>query len=151
MISWKCEQDDPLVLPLADAKGKTVESRGARLTIHSSEVKPRQWNGEIDLTYDNPQLGEKFKIRGPGIPPLEINRPIDFLERQIEILDDKDQAYHWQYLQSPSERTHGRMKLIVYSPNQPERLELDKLRIRVSMLTGAAIEVPFSFTDIPLP
>ena len=145
------QQDDPLVLPLADARGKSVESRGAKLTIHSCEVKPRQWNGEIDLTYDNPQLGEKLRVRGPGVSPIDINRPGDFLERQIEILDDMDRAYHWQFLQTPSERTHGRMRLIVYSRNQPERLELEKLRIRVSMMVGAAIEVPFSFADVPLP
>jgi hypothetical protein len=145
------QQDDPLVLPLADAGGKSVESRGARLTIHGAEVKPRQWNGEIDLTYDNPQPGEKLRVRGPGVPPVDINRPTDFLQCQIEILDDKDRAYQWSFLQAPSGRTKGKMRLVVYSRNQPERLELEKLRIRVSMMVGAAIEVPFSFADVPLP
>ena len=43
------------------------------------------------------------------------------------------------------------MRLQVRPRNQGERLDFSKLTLRVFTMVGAAIEVPFSFADVPMP
>ena len=50
---------------------------------------------------------ETLKVQGPGIAPLEINRPLDLIEREIEIRDDQDQPIEWSFLRPPPAGTEG--------------------------------------------
>ena len=43
------------------------------------------------------------------------------------------------------------MRLHVRPRNQGDRVDFSKLRLRVFTMVGAAIEIPFSFADIPMP
>jgi hypothetical protein len=142
---------DPIVVPLADVRDRTIENDGVRLTIHEAVVKPRYFDGELELSLETEKPAETLRIQGPGIGPLEINRPLDLIEREIEILDDHDRPIGWSFLRPPAQGLRGRMRLYVRSPNQGERLEFSKLRLRVSTMVGAAMEVPFSFADVPMP
>ncbi len=142
---------DPLVLPLADAKEKTIENDGVRLTIHEAVVQPSHFDGEVELSLETEKSPETLRIHGPGIGPLEIHRPIDRIQREIEIRDDQDQPIAWSFLRSPTQGQRGRMRLQVRSRNQGERLDFSRLRLCVFTMVGAAIEVPFSFTDVPMP
>jgi hypothetical protein len=136
---------------LADAQARTVESDGVRVTIHEAEVKPNSFVGELELSLETEKSPETLKVQGPGIGPLEINRPIELIEREIEILDDKGQSIEWSFLRTPTQGLRGRMRLLVQRRNQGERVDFSKLRLRVFTMVGAAIEIPFSFADIPMP
>ncbi len=150
-VAVMARRADPLVLPLADAKGKTVVQDGIRLTIHEAEVKPGHFHGELELTLETDEPDETLKVQGPGIAPLIVPRPLDLLERQFEILDDGDHALGWSFLQPPKRGVRGRMRLQVRPLEQGERLDFARLRVRVFALVGAAFEVPFSFADVPMP
>ncbi len=142
---------DPLVMPLADARARTIENDGVRLTIHEAVVKPNHYDGELELTLETEKVPETLRVQGPGIGPLEIDRPTDLIQQEIEIRDDQDQSIAWSFFRPPTQGLRGRMRLQVRPRNQGERLDFSKLRLYVFTMVGAAIEVPFSFTDIPMP
>ncbi len=150
-VAVMARQADPPALPLADAKGQTVAKDGVRLTVHEAKVKPGHFDGEIELTLEIDDDGETLKIQGPGVAPLDIRRPIDLLQRQLEILDEADRALEWSFLRPPKQGIRGRMRLSVRPRESGERVEFSKLRVRVFAIVGAAIEVPFSFADVPMP
>jgi hypothetical protein len=142
---------DPLVVPLADIKEKTVESDGVRLTVYEAVVPPSQFFGELELSLETEKPAETLGVQGPGIGPVEILRPIDLIEREIEILDDQGRSIEWSFLRPPPGGLRGRMRLQIRPRNQGERLDFSRLKLRVSTMIGAAIEVPFSFADVPMP
>ncbi len=144
-------RSEPLVVALADAKEKTIENDGARLTVHEAVINPNQFYGELELSLETEKPAETLRVEGPGIGPLEINRPLDLIEREMEILDDHDQPIGWSFLRTPAHGLRGRMRLQVRPQNPGERLDFSKLRLRFSPMVGAAVEVPFSFTNVPMP
>jgi hypothetical protein len=144
-------RSNPLVVPLADAKERTIEDDGVRLTVHEAAVTPGQFHGEVELTLETERPAETLRVLGPGIGPLEINRPMDLLEREIEILDDRGRPLEWSFVRPPAQGVRGRMRLHVRPRDQEEPLDFSGSRLRVSMMVGAATEIPFSFADVPLP
>jgi hypothetical protein len=142
---------DPLVVPLAGAKAKTIENDGVRVTIHEAVVKPNRLDGELELSLGTEKKAETLTVRGPGIGPLEIGRPTDFCQSELEIVDDHEHSIEWSFLQAPAQGVRGRMRLYVRPRNQGERIDFSKLRLRVFTMVGAAIELPFSFADISMP
>jgi hypothetical protein len=142
---------DPLIVTLADAQGKTIENDGVRLTIHEAVIKPSYFDGELELSLQTEKAAETLKVQGPGIGPLEISRPLDLIEREIEIRDDRDQPIEWSFLRTPTQGLRGLMRLLVRPRSRGERIDFSKLRLRVFTMVGAAIEIPFSFADIPMP
>jgi hypothetical protein len=150
-VAVMARRADPIVMPLADAKEKTIEKDGVRLTVHEAVVKPNYFAGELELSLETERPAETLRVQGTGIGPLEINRPIDLIQREIEILDDHDQSLDWGLLRPPSEGQRGRMRLQVQLRNPGEPLDFAGLKLRVFTMVGAAAEVPFSFADVPLP
>ena len=150
-VAVMARRADPLVVPLSDVTPRTIEDDGVRLTIHEVEVKPGHFNGELEFTLDTEKPGESLKVHGPGIGPLPVHRPYDLIQREIEIRDDQDRLFAWSFLRAPSEGVRGRMKLQVRSPNQGERLDFSRLKLRVFTMVGAAMEVPFSFAGVTMP
>jgi hypothetical protein len=153
VVAVMARRADPLVVPLAEAKAKTItiENDGVRLTIHEAIVKPNHYNGELELSLETEKPAETLSVHGPGIGLLEITRPIDLNQREIEIVDDEDRPIEWSFLQPPTQGVRGRMRLYVRPRNQGDRVDFSKLRLRVFTMVGAAIELPFSFTDVPMP
>jgi hypothetical protein len=142
---------DPLVISLADANPRTVENDGVRVTVHEAAGRPNELYGELELTLETERPAETLRVQGPGIAPVEIPRPFDLIEREIEILDTNDKLIAWSFLQPPPGGLRGRMRLQVRPHNQGERLDFSGLRLSVSTMVGAATEFPFSFADIPMP
>ena len=142
---------DPLVVPLAGATEKTIENDGVRVTIHEAAVKPGQFYGELEFSLETEKPAETLRVHGPRIGPLEISRPLDLIEREIEILDNQGRSIGWSFLRSPDRGLRGRMRLQVRPRDQGERLDFSGLRLRISPMVGAAVELPFSFTDVPMP
>jgi hypothetical protein len=132
---------DSLAMPLADAKERTIEDDGVRLTVHEAVVKLGQFYGELELTLETERPAETLRVQGPGIGPLEIHRPLDLLEREIEILDGRGRLIEWSFLGPPAQGVRGRMRLQIRPRDQGEPLDFSGLQLRVSTMVGAATEV----------
>ncbi len=142
---------DPIVISLADANPRTIENDGVRVTVHEAAVEPNHFYGELELTLETERPAQTLRVQGPGIAPVEIPRPLDLIERELEILDEHDRLIAWSFLKPPPGGLRGRMRLQVRPQDQGERLNFSGLRLRVSTMIGAATEFPFSFADIPMP
>ena len=104
---------EPLVVPLAGAAEKTVEDDGVRLTVHEAVVKPKQFMGQVELTFEIERLAETLRIQGLGIGPLKVPGPLDLLEREIEVVDSEGRSLDWSFMRRPTEGVRGRMRLRV--------------------------------------
>ncbi len=143
----------PLVVPLGGGAGTVVGNDFAKVTIHELKANPDQPRGEVELTYETVEPGTKLKIRGPGIAPLELDRPNDLLMQELEILDEDGQRLSWSLMRVPDRPAEfrGRMRLLVRASGSLGRVDFAKLRLVASQFGGAAVEVPFAFADVPLP
>lgn len=144
-------RSDPIVVALRDVKDRTVEDDGVRLTVHEAVVKPSHFDGEVEFTLETGTPAGTFRVQGPGIDPVEIPRPIDLIEREIEVLDDQGRPMQWNVLKTPAQGVRGRMRLVIRSRNQGEPIDFSGMKLRVATMVGAAIEVPFAFADVPMP
>ena len=81
-VAVMARRADPLVVPLADATARTIENDGVRLTIHEAVVKPNHFDGELEFSLETEKAAETLKVQGPGIGPLQINRPIDLIQQR---------------------------------------------------------------------
>ena len=142
---------DPLEVALGGAAEKTVQNDAARLTIHEAIVKPNQYAGELELTFETTRPAATLLVQGPGIPPVELRSSLDQLQYQLEIVDDQGQAKRWSYLKPPPEGSRGRMRLQVQGQGPEDRADFAQLRLRAYAVVGAAVEVPVSFRDVELP
>jgi len=90
--------------------------------------------------------------RKPGDSPSGVNEPpvaesvarVDQFQRQLEILDERGRLLPW--FQSGVDAEAGRLTLTLNGLAASEPREL-----RYYELTETAIELPFAFSDIPLP
>lgn len=144
--------DDPIEVPLANASGRTIERDGVNLTIHEVEVRPGQYNAELELTFETEASPETLLVQGPGVPPMAIPRPLDRLQREIEVIDEGGCPRTWQFLKLPTEAgLRGRMRLMIPSNVPGSPIDLSRVKLRVSTLVGAAMTFPFAFDRVPMP
>lgn len=135
-------QSDPLVVPLADAAGKSFEKGELHLAIHELRNDANQRQRQIELSV---QEGP-----GEGIPGSDNTlssipgQRIDGHQQNIEILDARGQALPW--FQTSVDLQSSRLTLTVAGLAGAEPKEL-----RYYRLTEATVEVPFTFTDILMP
>jgi hypothetical protein len=131
---------DPLVIPLASAAGKTFENPEVQLIVHEIRAVPNSTNSQIELTVwpsdreasssQGDAEGSRFMMPRPYRPQL-----------QIEVTDVRGQLIPW--FQSGADVDNSRFTITVTN-SQPSEL-------RYYALTQSAANVPFEFTDIPMP
>ncbi len=143
--------DDPIVVPLADAGGRKIERDGIKLAIHESEVKPGQFNGELELTFETETPSDSLLVQGPGVAPTMIPRPLGPIPHEIEVIDGQGRPLNWHFLRSPPGGLRGRMRLMIPSHAPSTPLDLGEVKLRVSTFVGAAMTFPFAFDGVPMP
>jgi hypothetical protein len=135
-------QPDPLVVPLADAAGKSFDKGDIHLSVHEIRSDPRTRQRQIELTV------RENRAEGPsgGDDPLAHDPTARFDPRQqnIEVIDDRGQVLSW--LQTGSDMESSRLTLTLAGAFGPEPKEL-----RYYRLVGTTLDVPFTFTDVPMP
>lgn len=91
-----------------------------------------------------------MSVRKANGPPLSIHRPMDLMELRLEVFDSHGESLLWQFMKLPSETTQGRMTIVIRD-RFFRQLNPDDLRFRYWDLMAAAIDLPFTFKDIPTP
>jgi hypothetical protein len=134
----------PLVIPLANAAGKTFEDQEHRLTIH--DIRPTATNHNTLV-----ELSIKANEPTPSSDHADQDVFNDGFQRadpqhlQIEVFDAGGHLIPW--FQSGADAETSRFTLTL--TNQAQPLSLKELRYYA--LSRATVKIPFEFTDIPMP
>lgn len=131
----------PLVISLASAAGRTFQNEDVVLTVHESRAAEAARPGSVEVT-----------IRpGPGVLSAgaanggEVGFRPDSHQQQIEVLDAQGHLLPWYQTGFDSEA--GRLTMTF--PNHEPGTKPAELRYY--SLIRATADVPFEFTDLPLP
>ncbi|MFI5454968.1 MAG: hypothetical protein ACHRXM_05905 [Isosphaerales bacterium] len=141
-LTVSSRRPDPLIVPLTNSAGKTFENPDLQLTVH--EIRP-MLNTRNTLVELSLRPSDRDALSSPddadGFNNL-MQRP-DPSQLQIEVTDTRGQMIPW--FQSGADAETSRVTLTLTNP----ATELKELRYYT--LTRSSVNVPFEFTDIPMP
>jgi hypothetical protein len=132
---------DPMVIPLADARGRTFRGDGAAITVEAVRTAPNEPQATIELvlrpgTHDGP-------TRPGGLAPLASA----FLDRQLEVCDGQGRLLP-SFPQETEARADEVRMVLVLAPGDGATAPA---QIRFFGLTRARAEVAFDFAEVPMP
>lgn len=131
----------PLTFPIAGASGRTFQNEDVALTFH--DYKPAENNRPGTLEVSIRSVAGMASSAGFRSPELGV-RP-DVHQEQIEVVDSRGRLVPWY--QSNFDVEAGRLTMMF--PSQEPGVKA--VEMRYFALTRALTEVPFEFTDLPLP
>ena len=135
-------QPEPLVVPLASSAGKTFDSRDLHIVVHELRLDPNTHQRQLDLTV--------HETGSEGIPSADtgafadLGSRLDPHQQNIEIIDARDQIVPW--IQTNTDLESSRITLTMAGAGVTDLKEL-----RYYRLSETAVNVPFSFADVPMP
>jgi hypothetical protein len=139
-LAVSSRRPDPLIVPLASSAGKTFENPDIQLTINEIRPLPNMRTTQIELTL---RPGER------DASGSEQEGSINVFQRQapaalpIELFDSRGQLVTW--FQSNVDPANSRVTLTM------SNLTTELKELRYYSLTRSSVNVPFEFTDIPMP
>lgn len=148
-VNVAARKDEPLVIPLAEAKGKTFETEEVSITINDLTDAPNNQPGSaIELSLRPKGAGP---VGGDGVPMalnLTAIQAQQSPQRQIDILDKDGQVYkQWYPSSSRVNQEEAQLTLTV----MPTEGVGPPTQIHFYSLTRATAEVVFEFRDVPMP
>ncbi len=135
-------QPDPLVVPLATATGKAFDNSDLHVLVHEVRFDPNTHERQIELTVRATRSG--------GLPAADdesvadLGSRFDPHQQNIEIIDTRGHVVAW--FQTSIDMESSRITLSMAGPASAEPKEL-----RYYRLSETAVNVPFSFSDVPMP
>jgi len=135
-------QPDPLVVPLATAAGKAFGSSDLHVLVHEVRADPNTHQQQIELTVRVTRSG--------GLPASDeesvsdLGSRFDPHQQNIEIIDTRGHVVPW--FQTSIDMESSRITLTMSGRAGTEPKEL-----RYYRLSETAVNVPFSFSDVPMP
>jgi hypothetical protein len=149
-ITVRARTDDRLIVPLEDAEGRTFSDRGLGVSLAVAKIGRQEQNTSIQLTLrpeDRPLEDATLLagLRQDGLGPA----PTWFrLEDHLQIRDGRGRVCWWDATSTPTEREGEiEVRLTVY----PTGSVGPPAELRYHGVVGAAVAVPFEFTDLPMP
>jgi hypothetical protein len=144
-------RSDPLVVELKGATSKKFSAGSTSITVHEINTDSgREPTVDFTLETDHAGAEETIPVCDSKGAHLTVNRPLDLLELRLEVLDSRGVSLFWQFTRAPTERTQGRMAIVIHD-RSAKRNHPDLLRLRYWELIGAATDLPFAFKDVPTP
>lgn len=148
-VSLAARKEDPLVIALDQAKGKTFQTEEAALTIHGVEMAPNNQPGtsiEISL---RPNAASDPNLDGGLVnAQMMAMRTQQAPQNQIEILDAQGRPYRqWYPSSSRIDQDEARMTLTL----MPSDGLGPPAELRYYSMTRATTEVEFDFRNVPMP
>ena len=131
--------------------GKEFSAGSTRITVHEIKAESGR-EPTVDFTLETAHVGdeETIMVCDSKGARLAVNRPIDLMELRLEVLDSRGESLFWQFTRAPTQRTQGRMAIVIHDRNS-KRERPDDLRLRYWEMIGAATDLPFVFKDVPTP
>jgi hypothetical protein len=135
----------PLVVPIADAAGKTFENSEMQVVIHGIRKNPTQTQTTIELTIR--PLGDAAPIfeAEPNASRDSFLPQSDVPQQHIDVLDAQGRVLPWYQTSNDPDSSRMAMTLNQFGAG------IEPKEIRFYSLTKAVTSVPFEFRDLPLP
>jgi len=145
-LAVSSRRSDPLIVPLTETTaGKTFENPDMRLTIHAIRALANSQNTLLELSVasddDDASLpAREMAVYGAGA------RRIDPHHLQIEIVDQRGQSIPWFQSTVDVETSHFTLTLTggLSQASHPKEL-------RYYALSRSDVDLPFEFSDVPMP
>jgi hypothetical protein len=147
-VMVSARKDDALVVNLEGAKGKSFRSEEVTLVVHDIQPDPNQQRTTIDISLspNNPSND----VDGPAnrFPGASMIAGMNAPQNQMEILDANDRPYpQWFPSSTRIDNDQARMTLML----MPADGVGPPAKIRYYEMARATTEVPFEFTNVPMP
>jgi len=147
-VMVSARKDDALVVNLDGAKGKSFRSEEVTLVVHDVQPDPNQQRTTIDISLspNNPAVDADGTAGRFGNAAMfaGMNNP----QNQMEILDANDRPYpQWFPSSTRVDNDQARMTLML----MPADGVGPPAKIRYYEMARATTDVPFEFTDVPMP
>jgi hypothetical protein len=136
---------EPLIVPIADAMGKSFENRETAVVIHAIRKNPNQTQTTIELTIRSVEESIPIFHADPDNPEDSFEPRIDIPHHQIDVVDTQGRLLPWFQTSHNPEISKMSMTLNQFVPG------IDPKEIRIYFLTKAVTNVPFEFRDIRMP
>ena len=143
-LTVSSRRPDPLIVPLNQGTGKRFENPDVELTLHDVRTAPNTHQTLIELTL-KPNERRASADRDVVDAWNDALYRTDTQRLQLEVVDSRDQLVPW--FSSGVDSETSRVTLTV--PNLAHTSALRELRYHT--LTRATVNVPFAFSDIPIP
>jgi hypothetical protein len=135
-------QGNPLVVPLAAAGGRVFESNGQQLSVHEVRDDPDNRQRQIELTIRTSRTGRTAASDEDTVPDLG-SRFEPHLQH-IEIIDTQGHVIPWFETSSDMEASRVTLTMAGSAGVEPKEM-------RYYHLTETVVNVPFSFSEVPMP
>lgn len=148
-VTVSARKDEPLVIPLADAKGKTFQTEDVLLTINGVNPAPNNQPGtSIDLSI-RPNVSADPTVGGaPAFAQVMTFRTPNNAQGPIEILDAQNRIHRVWYSSSTSLDTDQLRMTLALPPSEGIG---PPAQIRFYSMARATTAVEFEFRDVPMP
>jgi hypothetical protein len=141
-------KDDPLVIDLAQGKGKAFQSDEMSITIHDVRTEPDQPRISIELSLRPNVPSDPSVAGGRFAAEMMAFRSPQMSQSQIEILDAQGRVYA-QWFPSSNRIDAEEMRMtIMLLPNEQVG---PPTQLRFYDLSRATAEANFEFHDVPMP
>jgi hypothetical protein len=142
-LSISSRGPDPLVVPLDHGMGKRFANADVEVTVHGIRALPNARQTVLELTVrSNERPGPAEPVDSDAFGDIYRG---DTPRQQLEIMDSRGQLVSWFPLGVDSDTS----RLTLGFMNLPSNVSLKELRYYT--LTRATVNLPFEFTEIPMP
>ena len=142
-VAVSARRPDPLIVPLEkSAAGKTFQNSDVQLTVHEIRTLPdsRHTLVEISVRSSRPEALSGSDPEAQHSIFQRAQQPL-----QLDVLDARDHLMSW--FQSSVDAENSRVTLTLTSPIQTSTPK----QLRYYSVTRNEVDIPFEFTDIPMP
>lgn len=134
-LALAARKSNPLVVPLANAAGKTFQGDDVALTVHALRTDPNEGDASIEL-----------RLR-PRDADAVSTLAVELLEHQIEVVDAQGRELPTFAQELDSQGSEARLTLRL----GPAEGAAAPRQIRFYGLIRANADVPFAFADVDMP
>jgi hypothetical protein len=144
-LAVSSRRSDPLVVPLKETTAaKTFENPDARLTIHAVHPLGNSRNTLIELSVRSDDDDASSPASDMAVYSSSARR-IDPHHLQIEIVDQRGQSLPWFQSKVDAETSHFTLTVTgLPQTTQPKEL-------RYYAISRSDVDLPFEFSDVPMP
>jgi len=141
-LKVSARQPEPLVVPLLSASGKSFDQGDLHVTVHDVRSDPNNRQRQIELSVRQSQPENETST--DDVAGAEAGSRFDTRPQRLDVVDSRGRVLPW--FQTSIDMESSRMTLTIAGLVGSELKEL-----RYYRLSETTVNVPFTFTDLPMP